>query len=605
MSALLFGLAACVVDEPSTTAASRGRPGPPPPEVSDWLAEHQLPLTGVAAGAGLTDLAPLAAHLGGARVIGLGEATHGSREFFQLKHRLIEYLVTERGVRTIGFEGGLPEALDVDAYIQTGQGDAARAVAGLGYWPWMTDEVVELVEWLRRWNQVHPHDPVAFRGFDMQVPDRAVREVLAYLGELDATVHARFAASLAMARSRYDFFRVTPTAMLTLRAEADALIAHLDANAADYRARTTPARFALMRQLAVVAGQCFAMTYADLTGGEWDGSNLRDAAMADNVEWWLAQSGPTGRLALWAHNFHVAKDYVIRDYVPMGEHLGARLGADYHSVGFGFDRGGFQAQNASFAVQAFTVTSGGADTLDGALADAVAPVALVPLAEVSDPVVARWFAARPLKRDVTAGYLPELADAYFRETAVRDFYDTVAWVAEVTPAQLTRYARDQVAPQPIAPAAINLDLEAVDGDQPSGWFAPISNEVGGYRVASTTALPYAGARSARLYRDNQAGYGRDYGELRQRVSAIPYRGRRVRVRAHVRASTGPGARVHLFARAGASYDGMHDRPITTSDWTTYDLFVDVGATATNLSFGLVVVGDGAAWLDEVSLTPVP
>ena len=70
--------------------------------------------------------------------------------------------------------------LDVDDYVVNGRGDPERAIAGLGVWPWMTDEVLDLIQWLRAYNRTHARK-VHFVGIDMQVPDRALNEVLAYL----------------------------------------------------------------------------------------------------------------------------------------------------------------------------------------------------------------------------------------------------------------------------------------------------------------------------------------------------------------------------------------------------------------------------------------
>ncbi len=58
-----------------------------------------------------------------ARIVSLGESTHGSREMFRLKHRLIEWLVTELGLGVVCFETGLPEAMPIDSYVLGGEGD--------------------------------------------------------------------------------------------------------------------------------------------------------------------------------------------------------------------------------------------------------------------------------------------------------------------------------------------------------------------------------------------------------------------------------------------------------------------------------------------------
>ena len=70
--------------------------------VTEWLATHALELSHVSAGHGFEDLQPLEKWIGDARIVALGEATHGTREFFQLKHRLLEFLVTKMGFTVFG-----------------------------------------------------------------------------------------------------------------------------------------------------------------------------------------------------------------------------------------------------------------------------------------------------------------------------------------------------------------------------------------------------------------------------------------------------------------------------------------------------------------------
>lgn len=599
IGALAVGLCAC---GPADPLAARGQAVSAPAEVLDWMRRHDAPLTTVEAGHGYADLRALGPVLAGARVVALGEATHGSREFFQLKHRLLEYLVAERGFTAFTFEAGMGEGLDLDDYVQTGRGDAARAVAGLGYWPWDTEEVLALVEWLRAWNQGH-EKKVHFYGMDMQVPDRAVREALAYLNRVDPPQAARFATALHSATSSYDFFAQDPDGLEALRTQAAALLSRLDAQQAVYERRSSAAEWVKVRQLARVALQAITMTLADQVGDEWDGSNLRDQAMADNVEWILSQRDTGGRTVLWAHNDHIAKEHWIPEYHNMGGHLAARLGAGYRAFGMAFDRGQFQALGyPDLRLRAFDVPSGGPDTLDGTLAQVGARFALPLRGLPATGPVADWFAGLPLMRDITAGYLDSIPDAYFYPIPVSSRYDSLLFVEQTTRARPLRYARDQITPQPVLAAAQNLDLEGESDGQPTGWFQPINNEVSGYRVDTTGLWPYAGRRSAVLHRELKRSYGRNLGTLSQKIDATPYRGKRVRLRAAVSALVGGAGRAHLFLRSGAGYDGMFDRPIVTPGWHTYDVALPISATATTITFGLVLVGEGAAALDDVSLT---
>src|SRR5580704_5193640 len=94
----------------------------PKPEVSHWIRENAVPLKTVIAGAGFNDLASLKQWIGSARLVGLGEATHGTREFFQLKHRMLEFLVSELGFSIFSIEANMPEAYRLNDYVLTGRG---------------------------------------------------------------------------------------------------------------------------------------------------------------------------------------------------------------------------------------------------------------------------------------------------------------------------------------------------------------------------------------------------------------------------------------------------------------------------------------------------
>ena len=145
----------------------------PDPKVIAQLREMTRPIARTEATGGTDDLAAFDEVWRGCRVIGLGESTHGTREFFTLKHRLIQRLVEMHGCRLVTMEVSWDRARAVDAYLQHGIGSAADAVASMAFWTWNTAEVLALVEWLRAYNVRHPGDPVRFAGFDPQLPPPA------------------------------------------------------------------------------------------------------------------------------------------------------------------------------------------------------------------------------------------------------------------------------------------------------------------------------------------------------------------------------------------------------------------------------------------------
>jgi len=152
----------------------------PPAERTAWLDEHVVPLATCEAGHGFADMAPLAEMIGDARIVGLGESTHGTREHFQLKHRLVEYLVQEYGFSIFAIEASTPEAHRLDAYVLGGYGDPRELIAGMYFWTWDTEEVLALVEWMRAHN-AESEQKIHFTGFDMQTPDVAAEQVVDFL----------------------------------------------------------------------------------------------------------------------------------------------------------------------------------------------------------------------------------------------------------------------------------------------------------------------------------------------------------------------------------------------------------------------------------------
>lgn len=137
-----------------------------------WLASNAIRLNTVDPRSGLTDLRPIRNIVGDARIVALGEPTHGNREVFQLKHRMIEFLVTEMGFNVFALESPMAETFDLNDYVLTGIGDPAKALAGIRYRTWDTEEVLEAIEWIREYNA----DPanatkVTFYGFDVHDPE--------------------------------------------------------------------------------------------------------------------------------------------------------------------------------------------------------------------------------------------------------------------------------------------------------------------------------------------------------------------------------------------------------------------------------------------------
>jgi erythromycin esterase-like protein len=182
---IVLGLALCLL---ATVFAA------PTDPVVDWVRLNARPFATTEPRANHADLAALRAIVGDAHIVALGECTHGTHECFQMKHRITEYLASEMGFHLFAIEANMPEAYRVNDYVLTGRGDPKALIRGMYFWTWSTEEVLTMVEWMRKLN-ASGRGRIQFLGFDMQTPDTAaaiVRRFVAradpsYLGAVDSS----------------------------------------------------------------------------------------------------------------------------------------------------------------------------------------------------------------------------------------------------------------------------------------------------------------------------------------------------------------------------------------------------------------------------------
>lgn len=312
------------------------------------LRARAIPFRTVTAGAGLDDLAALDRIIGDARIVALGEATHGTAEFFRMKHRLFEYLVERKGFTVLAFEANWPAVEVADRYIKTGEGSAAAALREMGFWFWQTQEVADLIEWMRAYNSAPGgRKRLSFTGFDMEDGAAAatcVIDIFTRFGLPEAEVIRRhYAGTKEMARllgpadpgdARWQGEKAK---LQTDVAEALRLI---DARRATLLNSLAPEAYRRARQCAAIVVQA---SFPD-AASEDDIRNARDRAMAQNVRWLVEEAFPGEKIVLWAHNAHIATaSHMALLPTTMGQHLRRAFGDQMRVLGFAFDRGEFRS----------------------------------------------------------------------------------------------------------------------------------------------------------------------------------------------------------------------------------------------------------------------
>ena len=580
---------------------------PAPEPVLAQVRTAAIPLVTVEAGHGFRDMEPLRKVVGSARIVALGEATHGTREFFQFKHRMLEFLVSEMGFTVFAIEANWPEALAVDDYVLSGKGDPAKALAGLYFWTWNTEEVLDLIRWMRRWNENPGHArKVRFAGVDMQVPPVAAGAVRDYLAPVDPAWAKSLEETFALLMApdpRGALSRMDAAKREAMRRAIDELGARMDEKHAELASKSSEVDWRLARQHARILAQ-FEESVRNTS------ENVRDRAMAENAAWVLGTSGPGARMVLWAHNGHVSRDAESALGASMGSHLARRFGKDYVSFGFAFDAGSFQAIGNG-TLRNFTVAPAPPGSIDAMLASTGIPLFALDLRGLPpESAAGRWLATRRMARSVGALYDESAADKFFVRQALPRNYDVLLFVAKTTAARPNPSAApaSSVKRPPPAPAAVNLGFEeGPAAEAPAGWTIPKPSAEDGWTVTVSEEQPQDGRFAARIAR-LRTDIPRMFGNVMQRIDATPWRGKRIRLRAAVRVEGGPAAlwlRVDRPGGAMGFFDNMGDRPIREPEWRFYEIAGEVAADAEAVAFGLMLQTGGTAFLDAVSLTEAP
>ncbi|MFB6146125.1 MAG: erythromycin esterase family protein [Halobacteriaceae archaeon] len=399
--------------------------------VAEHLGAYVTPLPEQPADVTVPDA--LAQALASAHIVGLGEATHGTAEFTRLRHAVLQHLVTERGCRLLGLEANYTAALALDAYVTDDEGDPETALDQLNSWVWQTEELRDLLTWLREFNGGRPvDDRVRIRGFDAQYVEGPARAIQDFLVEVDPGFLEQVADNLAILADetvRGDRHNVAEE-HVELAEETVSTLADRFASQADtYAARGSQASVDRARwHLRTMEG---AVTFASESysmDAPQGAVNRRDEWMAENVARLVANT--EGPVVLWGHNGHlVPMTSVVDDasFTPLGRHLAERFGDDYRVVMTDFNRGSFTAipdplevedpQPTTFMVDSFHEDSPYADeawvperTVNGVLADHEAEACYLDVTgAAADSDLDEWLDQHHPVRDIGTAFWDESA----------------------------------------------------------------------------------------------------------------------------------------------------------------------------------------------------
>ena len=258
------------------------------------------------------------------RVIALGEATHGNKEFQELRLEILKHLIQSTKVRSFALEADWGEGMTINNYIHGGGGNASDIVKDLAFSIYHTKEMADLIEWMREYNETAPEsEKLNFYGFDMQNPDKDLKFITEFCKRSKILTDVDLEKSL---------LPITPE-------NSDKILEILgkisDAMTEEYNIIGEQRKIAPYLQAVNVFAQSVEY-YKTINKSPIESSTVRDKYMAENVQWIQEYEEGLGRSQVFisGHDGHIA--FSMPNYVNMGHNLHEHYNSAYFAIGTDF-----------------------------------------------------------------------------------------------------------------------------------------------------------------------------------------------------------------------------------------------------------------------------
>jgi protein-L-isoaspartate(D-aspartate) O-methyltransferase len=428
---------------------------PAPPTVPNQIARHGEPFDDITT----VSLDAFLARAGAARVVCLGEASHGTAEFYSMRARITRELIEREGFTVVALEADWPEAQRLDRYVRrtSVEPHPEEAFDRFPTWMWANHEMMEFVDWLKSYNDAvrTPAQRVGIYGLDLYSLHRSIAAVVRYLdavdpeaarvarhryGCLDPWQQDPAAYGAAVVSGRYRTCEQDVVKMLTDLVRDRLRLAEPEAERAFDAERNA--------ELVAHAEEYYRTMYY----GSAQSWNLRDQHMFDTLEAVIRHRGPETRAVAWAHNSHLG-DAAWTEMSARGEHnvgqlIRSRYGEDSYLVGFGTDHGTVAAaSNWDAPMEIKRVRPSHERSYERLCHDSGVEAFLLPLRGL-DARLRHELMAERLERAIGVIYRPEteLQSHYFHAVLPRQF-DEWIWFDETRAVQPLAVAARQGMPE--------------------------------------------------------------------------------------------------------------------------------------------------------------
>ena len=274
-----------------------------------------------------------------AKIYGFGEASHNTKEFFDIKAKFFKHLVKTQGVKTFIMEESYQAESGINEWISGGEGDVKTIAKNFNIGFWYTKEIVNLLQWMRNYNSDKAkEEQIRFYGMDIQVGKNISQEIREFINTHNISIDENLLIIAdSCSNKKLDFinsdswWQVQTPELKKLKSQ----ILNSEIKEQEYKS--------------VIRSLDYLITfteYASKIDTKYPEIDLfRDLNMFKNVKWIVENESKNGKAFIWAHNEHINKDqmyYAESGIVNLGRHLKDFYKDDYYSVGFDFGTGKIQ-----------------------------------------------------------------------------------------------------------------------------------------------------------------------------------------------------------------------------------------------------------------------
>ena len=386
------------------------------------------------------ELGPLLERIGDAQLVLIGEASHGTSEFYRMRSRITSELIAKKNFNLVAIEGDWPDAARIDHYVRHFDYPPSEwtAFARFPTWMWRNNEVRVFVDWLRLHNAGITHDErVAFHGLDLYSLYSSIRSVLKYLDEVDP-------AAATLARQRYGCltpWQADPAtygraalsgSYRSCEKEVVNMLIELSGKYRDYAEHDGERFLDAIQNARLVANA--ERYYRVMYYGSRESWNLRDTYMFETLKQLQGFHHPDNKAIVWAHNSHVgnatATEMSARGEINIGQLCRDEFGDSVYSIGFGTDSGTVAAASDwDGPMEIKEVQPSQRGSYEKLFHDVGLPGFLLGLRHVSSSSLRDALSKPRLERAIGVIYRPEteLASHYF-QAALPQQFDEYVWI---------------------------------------------------------------------------------------------------------------------------------------------------------------------------------